>query len=374
MGSQVDSARVIAKCITIPVGSGLSADFAEKLSRGGIFIGEIVPFGVPFFLNFDMLVNTHVFVCGMTGSGKTYLAKNLMLKLARLAGHTVVVIDFTGEYGEFAREAGMRKFSKRVLSDSLRIGNTGIIYADLSGNAERRKVSEGIAALDCIVSEMKKGGRDPKSKIFVVLDEAWKAIRGGDTLEMIIREGRKYGVGVILVSQLIEDVEPKFLSNMATVAIFKMVNEQSLEILSKNYGFEPGQIEDVQSLGIGSCYVINVMRSGERMPFRIKAVKGLRPWIGLLISTNKGGSMEVGMEEFCSAVEDLCGKKEGTAILLSKVRQNRIVRIDLLVKELLCLGADRRKALAMLREVGVGDADIADAFAYAIKEIERHEK
>lgn len=69
-------------------------------------------------------------------------------------------------------------------------------------------------------------------ELFVVLDEAHKlSFDAGTPVEWFLREGRKFGVGVILSSQQIEDYSKVALANTATKLIFQTHDTRG--ILSK---------------------------------------------------------------------------------------------------------------------------------------------
>jgi DNA phosphorothioation-dependent restriction protein DptH len=62
-------------------------------------------------------------------------------------------------------------------------------------------------------------------RCFVVLDEAHKLAFGPDSpVEKILREGRKFGLGVILASQQPEDFSPVAFTNSATKIVFQIAD------------------------------------------------------------------------------------------------------------------------------------------------------
>jgi len=65
-------------------------------------------------------------------------------------------------------------------------------------------------------------------RTFAVLDEAHKlAFDTGSPVEKLLREGRKYGLGLILASQQPEDFSPVAFSNTATKLVFQVGDERS---------------------------------------------------------------------------------------------------------------------------------------------------
>ncbi|HET6878606.1 MAG TPA: type IV secretion system DNA-binding domain-containing protein [Pirellulales bacterium] len=64
---------------------------------------------------------------------------------------------------------------------------------------------------------------------FAVLDEAHKiSFNQGSPVEKLLREGRKFGVGVILASQQPDDFSPVAFANTATKLIFKLTDDQAV--------------------------------------------------------------------------------------------------------------------------------------------------
>jgi DNA phosphorothioation-dependent restriction protein DptH len=65
-------------------------------------------------------------------------------------------------------------------------------------------------------------------RCFVVLDEAHKlSFDRGSPVEKLLREGRKFGLGLILASQQPEDFSPVAFANTATKVVFQVGDERS---------------------------------------------------------------------------------------------------------------------------------------------------
>lgn len=355
----------IAKFIYFPERVEQNSEDALRSSAGGIFIGNSFTFSMPFFLEFESLINPHVFVLGMSGGGKTFLVKNLILKMHVVMESTLVVIDFTGEYAEEMKFTRSREVNTKDLLDSLEEGNR-ILYLNLKDEVEQKRIKIAGTVLKVLVKMMRSKSLESEHRVFVILDEAWKLLKNNKDLEIIIREGRKYRVGLILASQLVEDVELPFLANSATFFVFRVQNKKSLERLSKNYGLSEKIIFAIQNLEVGSCLVIQVLKSKEREVFFIKRVIGIsnRSCIRVIF-----GDMviEIDEEELCAVVRRLCDKNPSE--LISEISLNRSIELHTLISRMLLLGTDRRALLTTMRALGIEDYEISDAFAFAIEEI-----
>src|SRR6202012_4827338 len=65
-------------------------------------------------------------------------------------------------------------------------------------------------------------------RCFVVLDEAHRlSFDTGSPAEKLLREGRKFGVGLILASQQPDDFSPVAFGNTATKLVFQVGDENS---------------------------------------------------------------------------------------------------------------------------------------------------
>ncbi|MEM3781505.1 MAG: type IV secretory system conjugative DNA transfer family protein [Candidatus Micrarchaeaceae archaeon] len=309
-------------------------------ARPGIYIGESRDLHMPVFLDFEALVNPHAFVCGMTGSGKTYLMKNLMLKLRSALPAEIYCIDFTGEYSEFAASVGAR-------------------HMLISGGGS--PATEAVKALDSIAARMRAKGtrRDRTPCAFVFLDESWKLLSSSDSFMALLREGRKYGVGLFMASQLIEDIAAPMLDNIATIFAFRLQNRQSIDMLGRNYGLGESQLAEIQSLGVGQAMLLQVHRSGAAKAFAVN-VHGvsLKRYLRLLI----GGKMyiEISSERLEEILANLCGDR--AQAIVAEISNNSI-SLSSLIRALSTAGASGDKIVCALRDIGVKDKDIADAFA-----------
>ncbi|MGA3020876.1 MAG: ATP-binding protein [Candidatus Micrarchaeales archaeon] len=358
----VDVSRV-SDLIRFPDLHAQQVEELELNSREGIFIGNM--HYMPYFLNFNMLVNPHVFVCGVTGSGKTYMIRSLALRMRCMLDSLVVIIDFTGEYKEFVDLIGEKEMRLEDLDDVLSSNYPGIAYVNLKsiGN-ERNKVKLADDVFIRIIERMRSNS-ERERKVFVIIDEAWKLLSGSKALQTILREGRKYGYGLIFSSQLIEDVDFAMLSNAATLFIFRLQNKQSLNRIAGNYGLKEEQISLIQNLEVGSCAVIQLNASGKRGFFLIKKVKGLQVNRVFRISLGDGMDFEISRQKFEDTMINVCSK-EALAKIMHTAEAKGAIELADLTRLLICAGVRRRDVLSALRALGIGDREIADAFAIAV--------
>jgi|GEM_PF-1516048 DNA helicase HerA-like ATPase len=339
---------------------------AIESSSGGVFIGSSFVYSMPFFVDFDALINPHMFILGMSGGGKTFLMKNLLLKIHAVLESTLVVIDFTGEY-EMASELQTREEREALDPISyMEEGGHRVLYFNLKSLSEKEKVNAASNVLQEVVKVMRSRPLDSKERIFVLLDEAWKLLKDNADLKIMIREGRKYKLGLILASQLIEDLELPMLASSASLFVFRVQNKKSLEKLSKNYGFGEKTISTIQNLEVGSCLAIQIYKSGMREAMVVRRVLGvsMKKYIGIAFGDIV---VEIDEEELAAVIRRLCEKDPST--LISEISDGRSIELESLIRRLMLFGADRRAILNSMRGLGIEDYEIADAFALAVEQM-----
>ncbi len=116
------------------------------------------------------------------------------------------------------------------------------------------------------------GGK--KQPLFVVLDEAHTYLKAGEdsissrTVQAIAKEGRKYGVGMLLVTQRPSELDETVLSQCGSIIALRMTNTRDKGHVSSAMQDELREMADVlSSLRTGEAIV-----SGEavRIPSRVK--------------------------------------------------------------------------------------------------------
>lgn len=330
-------------------------------SRSSIFLGTGERHGRHLFLDFESLVNPHLFIIGMSGSGKTYLMRSLLLKMCACTDNEIIVIDFTGEYlciNEFVSENAANRHGN---------GNTHsrIRYFGMERLEENRRREKVENVLSEIAAQMKASGLSNNRKVFVFLDEAWKAIGLSKSLTTILREGRKYGVGLIMASQLLGDIESGMLTNSSGIFVFRIQDEDSVRRLAADYGISTESICAMSDLGRGSCMVIKTLRGGGREIDILKRVVGVSLHKSIKVAA-RGGAVEIGEAIFLKMIREV-SRKDPSA-LISELSSKKRIGIVALVESLIGLGAEKLRILSMLRRVGFSDSEIAEAFSFAIME------
>jgi len=71
-----------------------------------IYIGNTMIFKVPFTWTFMNITNPHIAVVGITGAGKSYFVKTLLVRANYIWNTNAIIIDFAGEYKAWVKQSG----------------------------------------------------------------------------------------------------------------------------------------------------------------------------------------------------------------------------------------------------------------------------
>ncbi len=365
----VMGSRMLSNMFNIYANDEPSLSEVAAASENGIYLGKSERLSTPIFLDPSKAINPHIFVVGITGSGKSYLMRSMMLRMALIEELGILVVDFTGEYKELAALAFCKKANGENTESVIASLPEGIVYMDLPNEPEGRKIEIATSVLNNVVSKMRRFDADGHNRIFVFLDEAWKILKSDDVLETIIREGRKYGVGIVMASQILSDVEKDFLQNIGTIFVLRLQSSASLDELVKDYGVYDIQARSIQDFGQGKCMFIQLNKAKKKSCFVIAKVDGVRLDKTIRVGLELDG-LDIEEDEFYRIIGGLGIGSGNLADLRLDVDRNGSVGLGKLIGKLLEMGADRREVLRTLRELGLRDADIADAFAVVVGKLD----
>ena len=165
------------------------------------------------------------------------------------------------DFGLFADPAEGRGFG-----ELLRQG----VVLDVHGLMEQVQRAAGAFVLRKVYREMFRWGETRRLRLAVVLDEAHRLARDV-TLPKIMKEGRKYGVAVVVASQGVEDFHPEVLGNAGTKVAFRCNYPQSRKVAGFIRGRTGQDMSDaLEHLAVGQAYVSTPDHAAARKVFMAK--------------------------------------------------------------------------------------------------------
>jgi hypothetical protein len=148
-------------------------------------------------------------------------------------------------------------------ADLLRRG----VVLDVHGLMEQVQLAAGAFVLRKVYREMFRWGQTGQLRLAVVLDEAHRLARDV-TLPKIMKEGRKYGVAVVVASQGVDDFHKDVLSNAGTKVAFRCNFPQSRTVAGFLRGRDGQDMAvELEKLAVGQAYVSTPEQATARKVF-----------------------------------------------------------------------------------------------------------
>ena len=257
----------------------LSYKELPKKQEDSLWIGKIAETDKKMWFNPDDLV-THVLVAGATGAGKSVAASIFVEELLEKKT-PVVIFDPTAQWTGFVRPCKDRNLLNYYKEFGMKEEDTkpfkGLIYEvespkiDLDFekymlpgevtvfNLSRLKPGEYDQAVKHIVDTIFriKWEESSKLKMLVVFDEVHRLLekyggKGGYiALERACREFRKWGIGLIMASQVNADFKEAVQGNILTEVQLNTKAIEDIKKIEEKYGEEYARRISREGVGIG---------------------------------------------------------------------------------------------------------------------------
>ena len=251
----------------------------RTLPTGELWIGKIAETETKATFVMDDLT-THILVAGATGAGKSVTA-NIFVEELLEKKIPVIVFDPTGQWTGFVKPCR----DKKVLKYYRRFGLSkedakyypGMIYEITDPNVKidfKKYVNPGEITV-FVMNKLKPGEYDTAViniidtifsqpweesthlKLVVAFDEVHRLLekyggKGGYiALERACREFRKWGIGLIMVSQVLSDFKEAIKGNVLTEVQMHTKSLADLSRIEKKYGLEYAKRVAREEVGIG---------------------------------------------------------------------------------------------------------------------------
>jgi len=243
----------------------LETNKLPKQNKEFLFLGKVAETRIKAYLEPERL-KTHTIVAGATGGGKSISAQ-VIVEEALLQNTAVVVFDPTAQWSGMLRKCEDKKMlnyysdfhlkpeDARAFPGNIRMVSNARELIDLEKYAHPGQIQ--IFAMnklepkdiDLFVANVIRGifKSDPKEtpelKLLIVFDEVHRLLaKFGGTgegflqIERACREFRKWGIGVMLVSQVLSDFVGEIKANINTELQMRTIEEGDLERIKTKYG------------------------------------------------------------------------------------------------------------------------------------------
>ncbi len=339
-----------------------------RSSLSGVLVGQTSVYGSHFFLDSTALLNRHLAVIGMTGSGKTYFLKSYVTRCVSLKESSLLVIDWNGEYSEMVEFLGGRitmisRASEPEIAAAMNLnGICSVSFSDIKDDREKKLA--GAIAIRLIVDMLHNMEIDNSRERIILIDEAWKIIGEDSPVIQLFREGRKYGISICIATQLVNDILNAIIANCACIALFR------LQI--------PDDYQSLVSSGIisqGECVALSALRMGECMFHMARKDGGgtgnfiIRRAFG--VSNKKltviGVAMryEVTEKRLGDSLRTFTEPAVAAKIMDYIISHGWRVSSTQLITKMAELGLERKDVVPILRAFGVDDIEIVRSYESA---------
>jgi len=258
----------------------LNMKFLPRKTPQSIKIGKIAETNKESYLDIDEL-KTHTLIAGSTGSGKTVAAQDIAEEVLN-KNSSVIVFDPTAQWSGFLRKCEdktmLNNYFKFKLNTSQATAFKGNIYT-ITDPKEKINVKEFILPgqitifclnklhskdIDTVVTSTIQQIFDANLeesktlKLLLVYDEVHRLLskfggsgKGVLQLERACREFRKWGVGLVLISQMLGDFMEEIHANIATEIQMRTKHLADLERIKKKYSKQILKIAHESPTGVG---------------------------------------------------------------------------------------------------------------------------
>ncbi len=229
------------------------------------FIGRIAETSIRAFVEVDKL-QTHSLVAGATGSGKT-VAAQIIVEEALLKGASLLVFDPTAQWSGFLRANKdpmifrlYRSFHMKENDARAFNGNIQIVKDPNKRIDIKKYLKKGEITVFCLhkldpsdidvlventIKEVFWANLEETHEVraLFVYDEVHRLLpkfggsgKGFTQVERAVREFRKWGIGLVLISQVLSDFVGEIKANIGTEVQMRTRYEGDLERIKMKYG------------------------------------------------------------------------------------------------------------------------------------------
>ncbi|MBI2133933.1 ATP-binding protein [Candidatus Woesearchaeota archaeon] len=245
--------------------SNLNLSLLPKQGARSAFAGLIAEKKVKAFFDIDQL-QTHTIIAGSTGGGKTVAAK-VLIEEALIKGISVIVFDPTAQWSGMLRRNqdkkmlaiyenyGLKKTDARSFNGNIRTITNPRQIINIKKFMKPGEITIFVVSrlepkdIDIIVANTVKQvfkadlPENKELKLVILFDEVHRLLpkfggsgQGFVQVERGAREFRKWGVGLVLISQVLTDFMGEIKANINTEIQMRTRDQGDLDRIKNKYG------------------------------------------------------------------------------------------------------------------------------------------
>jgi len=229
------------------------------IPKEGLYLGNILKNSAAFYMDENEL-SKHMIIAGSTGSGKSIAAQVICEELLK-KDIEVMVFDPTAQWSGMLKPNEDKKIIRSYKKFNLKLQNNNGFSASIirlkrlslgAGKKEKLTIFDtselSTLQLEAIIHTIieyhfNNAKETQKLTRVIIFEEIHRILKkfGGsgealNDIERAVREFRKWGIGIILISQVLEDFVGAIRANIATELQFKTSYEPDLKKIQTKYG------------------------------------------------------------------------------------------------------------------------------------------
>lgn len=234
----------------LPIFKVSNIEIPNEFSYPEYKLGVIPKTNIPSVIDLHDAISHHIALIGVTGSGKSFLAREMIKELKQ--DTKIICVDFTGEYAEKFKDLQIHKItnSKDDINKFVQ-SNINIGMFELPSISNTKDVLEQTQQFIELVFEYAKN-QQVQQQICLVLEEAHTIVPEtsflGDLgdfgsskalvnkMGQVALQGRKYGVGLMVIGQRTANISKTILTQCNTMICFQAFDETNFNFLGNYIG------------------------------------------------------------------------------------------------------------------------------------------
>ena len=250
--SPIDWVAPAGELVAVSSGDGISGTTPE----GRCLVGHVPSSTFPVHVHVSDTITHNTALIGVTGSGKSYLAFHL-IEAYLDAGIKVLILDLTRQHWQFLQHrnptplTGVAGVAEWLAGDS----NLAIHqFANVTGGFPSATADFAQNCFEWLRANTQlQAGVDVPARLCIVLEEAhslipeWSQVaQQSDTQQVnraarVILQGRKFGLGTLLITQRTANVTKTVLNQCNTIFALRSFDQTGLDFLRNYMGEEYSQ-------------------------------------------------------------------------------------------------------------------------------------
>lgn len=177
-----------------------------------IYLGKTRWLSVPVFWNYKNLINPHIAIVGITGSGKSYLVKTFITRSSLVWNTNAIILDWAGEYEKWVKQAGGKVIN---------LGSEHLNLLDLAGMSSGERIKQIMSSLDILANL--QNFPNEREEIEAGLEAAYKSKKQPELehLLKILEKGKGKRAARLVRRLTIQGSD--FFSGKSTLALSKLL-------------------------------------------------------------------------------------------------------------------------------------------------------